>query len=133
MEASYKVYYRIALEDKAHVIGESLIKHCVQDIVFCVLGERYSKQVESLSLSNNTVTRRIADDIEIELIPCLQACNAYVLQLDESTNVAGLEILLVFVRNGAKAMTGKVSDAVAQIKNVAKNCNSTHCILHRYA
>lgn len=30
-------------------------------------------------------------------------------------------------------MTGKVSGAVARIKNVAKNCNSTHCILHRFA
>ncbi|GBM63552.1 Zinc finger BED domain-containing protein 5 [Araneus ventricosus] len=35
--------------------------------------------------------------------------------------------------DGAKAMTGKVSGVVARIKNVAKNCNSTHCILHRYA
>ncbi|GBO20834.1 Zinc finger BED domain-containing protein 5 [Araneus ventricosus] len=34
--------------------------------------------------------------------------------------------------DGAKAMTGKVH-GVVRIKNVAKNCNSTHCILHRYA
>ncbi|GFS47698.1 zinc finger BED domain-containing protein 5 [Trichonephila inaurata madagascariensis] len=33
----------------------------------------------------------------------------------------------------AKAMTGKVSGAVVRIKNFAKSCNSTHCILHRYA
>ena len=49
-EASYKVSYRIALAGEAHVIGESLIKPCVQDIVSCVLGERYSKQVESVCL-----------------------------------------------------------------------------------
>ncbi|GBL82374.1 Zinc finger BED domain-containing protein 5 [Araneus ventricosus] len=30
-------------------------------------------------------------------------------------------------------MTGKVRGVVARIKNVAKNCNSTLCILHRYA
>ncbi|GBN24791.1 Zinc finger BED domain-containing protein 5 [Araneus ventricosus] len=101
MEASYKVSYRISLAGEAHVIGESLIKPCVQDIVSCVLGESYSKQVESVSLSNNTVKKRIndiADDIELELTSRLQACNAYVLQLDESTDVAGLAILLVFVR-----------------------------------
>ncbi|GBO15784.1 Zinc finger BED domain-containing protein 5 [Araneus ventricosus] len=109
------------------------------------------------------------------------ACNPYALQLDESTDVAGIAIFLVFVRydfnkkiedlllcesvnidttgenifncidnfmttheinwgkcievcsDGAKAMTGKVRGVVARIKNVAKNCNSTHCILHRYA
>ncbi|GBO14121.1 Zinc finger BED domain-containing protein 5 [Araneus ventricosus] len=177
--------YRIALAGEAHVIGESLIKLCIQDIVSCVLGESYSKQVESVSLSNNTVKKRIndiADDIELELISRLQACNAYALQLDESTDVAEIAILLVFVRydfnkkteedlllcesvnintmgenifncidnfmttheinwgkcievcsDGAKSMTGKVSGVVARIKNVAKNCNSTRCILHRYA
>ncbi|GBM07660.1 Zinc finger BED domain-containing protein 5 [Araneus ventricosus] len=152
---------------------------------FTGTGESYSKQVESVSLSNNTVKKRIndvTDDIELELISRLQVCNAYALQLDESTDVAGLAILLVFVRydfnkkngedlllcesvnihateenifncidnfmttheinwgkcievcsDGAKAMTRKVSGGVARIKNVAKNCNSTHCILHRYA
>ncbi|GBN28542.1 Zinc finger BED domain-containing protein 5 [Araneus ventricosus] len=30
-------------------------------------------------------------------------------------------------------MAGKGSGVVARIKNVAKNYNSTHCILHRYA
>ncbi|GBM84908.1 Zinc finger BED domain-containing protein 5 [Araneus ventricosus] len=100
-EASYKVSYRIALASEAHVIGESLIKPCVQDIVSSVLGESCSKQVESVSLSNNTVKKRIndiADDIELELISRFQACNAYALQLDKSTDVAGLAILLVFVR-----------------------------------
>ncbi|KAF8789308.1 hypothetical protein HNY73_007252 [Argiope bruennichi] len=41
----------------------------------------------------------IPDDIEIEIISRLQAYNAYVSQLDESTDVAGLTILLVFVRS----------------------------------
>ncbi|GBO26869.1 Zinc finger BED domain-containing protein 5 [Araneus ventricosus] len=100
-EASYKVSCRIALAGEAHVIGESLIKPCVQDIVSCVLGQSYSKQFESVSLSNNTVKKRIndiADDIKLELISRLQACNAYALQLGESTDVAGLAILLGFVR-----------------------------------
>ncbi|GFT03211.1 zinc finger BED domain-containing protein 5 [Nephila pilipes] len=100
-EASYKVSHRIAPAGEAHVIGESIIKPCVQDIISCVLGESYSKQVESVSLSNNTVKRRInniTDDIELELISRLQACNVNELQLDESTDVAGLAILLVFVR-----------------------------------
>ncbi|GFT28395.1 zinc finger BED domain-containing protein 5 [Nephila pilipes] len=86
---------------EAHVIGESLIKPYVQNIVSCVLGESYCKQVESVSLSNNTVKKcinDIADDIKLELISRLQECNAYALQLDESTDVAVLAILLVVVR-----------------------------------
>ena len=35
--------------------------------------------------------------------------------------------------DGANAMTGKVNGTVERIKNVAKSCNSTNCILHRYA
>ncbi|KAF8797043.1 Zinc finger BED domain-containing protein 5 [Argiope bruennichi] len=36
--------------------------------------------------------------------------------------------------DGAKAMTGKVSGSVVRINNVAKKtCNSTDCILYRYA
>jgi hypothetical protein len=100
-EASYKVCYRIALAGEAHVIGESLIKPCVKDTVSCVLGEEYIKEVEAVSLSNTTVARRIddiSDDIKIELISRLHTCDAYALQLDESTDVAGLSILLVFVR-----------------------------------
>ncbi|GFS59115.1 zinc finger BED domain-containing protein 5 [Nephila pilipes] len=100
-EASYKVSHRIAPAGEAHVIDESITKPYVQDIISCVLGESYSKQVESVSLSNNTVKRRInniTDDIELELISRLQACNVNELQLDESTDVAGLAILLVFVR-----------------------------------
>lgn len=58
-------------------------------------------KVETVPLSNSTVSRRIkdlADDIQTELISRLQQCNGYSLQLDESTDVAGLAILLVFVR-----------------------------------
>ncbi|KAM7162926.1 LOW QUALITY PROTEIN: protocadherin gamma-B5-like, partial [Macrochelys suwanniensis] len=52
-------------------------------------------------LSNNTVACRIkdlADDIEKELVFRLKICHEYSLQLDESTDVSGLAVLLVFVR-----------------------------------
>uniref|UniRef100_K7G4R7 DUF4371 domain-containing protein n=1 Tax=Pelodiscus sinensis TaxID=13735 RepID=K7G4R7_PELSI len=182
-EASYKVSYRISLAEEAHAIGESL-KPCAKDIVMCMLDQESSKKVEAVPLSNNTVTRRIHDlaaDIEKELIFRLHLCDAYALQLDESTDVAGLAVLLVFVRydfnssiedlllceflqtnttgenifncintfmkthqirwekcvdvcsDGAKAMVGTVAGAVTRIKNVAPNCTSSHCILHRHA
>lgn len=40
----------------------------------------------------------MANDIKRELISRLRACVAYALQLDESIDIAGLAILLVFVR-----------------------------------
>uniref|UniRef100_K7FJM3 Zinc finger BED-type containing 5 n=1 Tax=Pelodiscus sinensis TaxID=13735 RepID=K7FJM3_PELSI len=166
---------------KHTLLGKSLIKPCAKDIVMCMLDQESSKKVEAVPLSNNTVTRRIHDlaaDIEKELIFRLHLCDAYALQLEESTDVAGLAVLLVFVRydfnssneedlllceflqtnttgetiyncinnfmkthqiswekcvdvcsDGAKAMVGTVAGA----KNVAPNCTSSHCILHRHA
>ena len=55
----------------------------------------------NLSPSNNTISRRIVDiarDIENELISRLYACDAYALQIDESTDEVGLAIIFVFVR-----------------------------------
>ena len=48
------------------------------------------------------VARRIDDTAsnkETQLISRIRDCDAYALQLDESTNVAGLAILLVFVQH----------------------------------
>uniref|UniRef100_K7FCX8 DUF4371 domain-containing protein n=1 Tax=Pelodiscus sinensis TaxID=13735 RepID=K7FCX8_PELSI len=184
-EASYKVSYHISLAREAHTIGESLVKPCAKDIVMCMLDQESSKKAEAVPLSNNTVTRRIHDlaaDIEKELIFRLHLCAAYALQLDESIDVAGLAVLLVFVHydfnrsieedlllceflqtnttgenifncinnvikthqiswekcvdvcsDGAKAMVGTVAGDVTRIKNVAPNCTSSHCILHRHA
>ena len=58
-----------------------------------------------MSLAYNTVTRRIVDiaeDIEYELISQLHACDAYALQMDESTDVARLVIALVSARYDIK-------------------------------
>uniref|UniRef100_A0A8C3HM34 Zinc finger BED domain-containing protein 5 n=1 Tax=Chrysemys picta bellii TaxID=8478 RepID=A0A8C3HM34_CHRPI len=100
-EASYQVSYRIALAGEAHTIGETLIKPCAKDIVMCMLSEQSGKKIDTVQLSNNTVARRIkdlADDIEKELVCRLKICRKYSLQLDESTDVSGLAVLLIFVR-----------------------------------
>ena len=183
--ASYKGSHRIILAGEAHTIAESLIKPVMTEVASCVLDEKSVEKLKSVSLSNNTVARRIDDiasNIETQLISTIRDCDAYALQLDESTDVAGLAILLVFMRypfdkgieddlllckslelrstgndmfnlidnfmkahdiswekcilvysDGAKSMTGKINGAVTKIKNVAKNCKSLHCIIHRYA
>jgi len=99
-EASYMVSYRIAQAGKAHTIAESLIKPCVTDIVSCMLDEKAVKKINTIPLSNDTVRRRINDIstyIKSELISRLK-WNNFSLQMDESTDVSGLAVLLVFVR-----------------------------------
>ena len=55
----------------------------------------------AVPFSNDTVTRRIKDlsaNINTELISRLQNCTS-ALQMDESTDVTGIAVLLVFVRH----------------------------------
>lgn len=184
-EASFMLSYRIARAGKSHTIAEDLLKPCIKEIVGCMLGQEAAKKVSSVQCSNNTISNRIhkiSDYIEEELIQRLKKCHAFSIQLDESTDVAGLAILLVIVRytfdqsieedfflctplqgnatgeeifniidcymrkqgldwdkcvdvcsDGAAAMVGKVKGTVSRIKNVAPNCSSSHCILHRHA
>ena len=55
----------------------------------------------AVPFSNDTVTRPIKDlaaNINTELISGLQNCT-FVLQMEESTDVTGIAVLLVFVRH----------------------------------
>jgi hypothetical protein len=54
-----------------------------------------------VQLSNNTVARRIQDlcnHIEDALLCRLRNCHEYSLQLDESTDVSGLAVLLILLQ-----------------------------------
>ena len=61
IEASYKASYCTALAGEAHPIAESPIKPVMAYVVSCVLDEAYVEKIKSVSLSNNTVSRRIVD------------------------------------------------------------------------
>ena len=107
VKASYLVALRIAEQKKPHTVGESLILPATKDIVRLMLGEQSAKKLNSLSLSNNTVQRRIEemstnirDQVvaEIKASPC-----GFSMQLDESTDVANCAQLLAFVRYVHKA------------------------------
>lgn len=184
-EASFLLSYRLARAGKPHTIAEDLIKPCMTEIVSCVLGEDAAKKVATVQCSNNVVSDRIhkiSDHIQDELVCRLKDSEMFAIQLDESTDVVGLSILLVFVRypfgrsieedlflcapletnttgeeifkvidsymsehhidwnkcidvcsDGAAAMIGKLKGTVTRIKNVAPNCSSSHCVLHRHA
>ena len=100
-EVSLRLAYKIGRAGGAHLIGERLIKPCLLETAECLWGARHVKQVAAIPLSNNTVSRRITDiSLWLERQVCgeLRDSPSWALQVDESTDVAGLAIMLVFVR-----------------------------------
>ena len=69
--ALYKASYCIALAGEAHTIAKSLIKPVMTEFASCVLNEEFVEKLKSVSLSINTIVRRIDDiasNIETQLI-----------------------------------------------------------------
>jgi hypothetical protein len=99
-EASYRVSYRVAKALEAHPIAENLICPCIKNVVQCMLGEKVSKKINIVPFSNKTLSRInniISSYVETTVVR-VKKSQYYALQLDESTDVANLVILLVFVR-----------------------------------
>uniref|UniRef100_A0A8D8UUY3 Zinc finger BED domain-containing protein 5 n=1 Tax=Cacopsylla melanoneura TaxID=428564 RepID=A0A8D8UUY3_9HEMI len=100
-EASFRLAYNIAQAGKPHTIAETLIKPSIIEVVSCVLGIDAAKKIEAVQCSNNIISDRIqkiSDHIEDESVRRLRESDFFALQMDESTDVAGLSILLVFAR-----------------------------------
>lgn len=101
VEASYRISYRIAKNGKNHTVAENLISGCIKDAVKCMLGEEYVGKIDKIPLSNNTVSRRIrdmSDDIETSVAQKIKKSPFFSIQVDESTDVASLSVLLVIAR-----------------------------------
>jgi hypothetical protein len=101
VEASYKVSLRIAKAEKPHTIGESLLIQAAKEMASSVLGEKVAKQLESIPLSSDNVSRRISDmasNVKEQLIEKVKASKYYSIQLDESTDVSNMAHLLTFIR-----------------------------------
>ena len=103
IEASYLVALRIAKAKKPHTIAEELLLPATKDIVRAMLGAEYVNKLNTISLSNNTVSRRIDDmsaDIMEQVIQEMKSAplGIFSIQLDESTDVANCSQLLVYVR-----------------------------------
>ena len=98
--ASYEISDIIAKAGKPHNIGETVILPAVSVIISSVMKQNASEIINSISLSNSSVFRRIdemAEDIEKQLIAKLK-CKQFALQLDESTLRDNEAILLAYVR-----------------------------------
>ncbi|XP_074980743.1 zinc finger BED domain-containing protein 5-like [Caretta caretta] len=92
--------YQVAKASEAHTIAESLIGPCIKDVVHCMLGEKAAKRIDMVPLSNNTLSRRInvmSSNVETTIVHRVKNSPYYAIQLDASTDVANLAILLLFV------------------------------------
>ena len=90
--ASYIASYEIAKQKKVHTIGEKLILPVMKKVVKIMIRKKESEKSNALSLSNNTVKRRIEDmsgDVLNQIVNQAKASPFYAIQLDESTDVAG--------------------------------------------
>ena len=102
IKASYEVSLLVAQNKKAHVIAESLIMPAAKILIRNLIGEESVAKLDSVSLSNNTVKRRIKEmsvDITDQVIAGVRDSKfGFALQLDESTDVTNCCQLLVYVR-----------------------------------
>jgi hypothetical protein len=79
-EASYKVTLKTDKAEKPYTIGQSLLLPAAKDIANSVLGEKVAKQLESVPLSNDTVSRRISDmasNVKVQLTEKARASKYY--------------------------------------------------------
>ena len=95
--ASYLISLRIAKAGKPHAVGETLVFPAIKDTIKVFFNDKSEKEIESIPISNSTVTRRI-DEISQWVENRVIESPFFSLQLDESTDVEGLCQLLVFVR-----------------------------------
>ncbi|XP_019202536.1 protein ZBED8-like [Oreochromis niloticus] len=102
LTASYEVAYLIAKQGKPHTTGETLMKPAALKMGNLILGTAAEGKLSQIPLSNDTVSDRIEDmskDILAQVVADLISSPAkFSLQLDESTDVANLSQLTVFVR-----------------------------------
>ncbi|KAK1339678.1 hypothetical protein QTO34_018232 [Cnephaeus nilssonii] len=103
IEASYLVALRIARAMKPYTITEDLLLPAAKDIVRVMIGDEFVMKLSAISLSNDTVCRRIDDmsaDILDQVIQEIKSAPLpiFSIQLDESTDVANCSQLLVYIR-----------------------------------
>jgi zinc finger BED domain-containing protein 5/7/8/9 len=101
VKASYIVSLQIAKQKKAHSIGEDLILPVMKEVVRIMIGDKEVKKLEPLSISNNTVKRRIVDmseDVLEQIVEKVNLSPYFSIQLDESTDIASQAQLLVYIR-----------------------------------
>lgn len=102
LKASYEVSLLIAKQKKPYTIGEDLVLPAAKTMIRCVLRDECAKKLNTISLSNSTVQRRI-EEMSVDILQQVicEICKSEVgfsIQLDESTDITNCAQLLVFAR-----------------------------------
>lgn len=99
--ASYEISQLIAETGYPHTVAEKLIVPAMKILASRICDKKQQNSINMLSLSNNTVKRRIveiADNIEETVVGRLKRCSFFSLQVDESTDISDNANLMCFVR-----------------------------------
>lgn len=91
MGASYEIALLIAKDKKPHTTGESLVKPYLLTACKTILNEKKCAKVAKISLSNDTIKRRIyeiAHDLKKQIIEKLNKSPFFSLQCDETTDIS---------------------------------------------
>ncbi|CAH1975362.1 unnamed protein product [Acanthoscelides obtectus] len=100
LKASCEIAFMIAKQKKPHTIGEELIKPYVLKATQIILGEGAEQKMKSISLSNNTIKRRIdeiAADIKSQIINKVKLSPFFAISCDESTDIVNCAQFIVYV------------------------------------
>ena len=98
LKASYLIALQIAKNKKPYTIGEDLIKPCMLQAYEVVLGKQAVQRLKVIPMSANIVKGRIkkmADNIENQVIKIIKNSPFYSIQLNESTDVNNKALLLL--------------------------------------
>ncbi|XP_068218989.1 protein FAM200C-like [Palaemon carinicauda] len=101
VEASYEISMLIAKSKKSHNIGETLIKPSILCAAQLILGKDSANKLSQISLSNDTVQRRIhelSQDIKEQTLELVRASPVFAIQFDETTDIAQCAQFLMYAR-----------------------------------
>uniref|UniRef100_A0A0L8H619 HAT C-terminal dimerisation domain-containing protein n=1 Tax=Octopus bimaculoides TaxID=37653 RepID=A0A0L8H619_OCTBM len=103
LKTSYKISKKSLPQKKPHNIGEQLILPCCRMIILNVFSQSELSKLKHISLSNDTNNRQIAEISENILSQVVakiknSTFNFFSIQLDESTDIANMAQLYIFVR-----------------------------------
>ena len=102
VKASFEVALLVAKSMKALAIGESLVMPATKILVKNVIRVEAASELETVSLSNNTVKNRMEEmpiDIADQVISSVKDTKfGFSMQLDESTDITNNAQLLVYTR-----------------------------------
>jgi len=101
VKTSFAVSLLIGKSGKPHTIAEDLILPAAKALVSIMISKEAANNLNLISLSNDTIKKRIdslSENIKEQLLRRINECDYFSLQLDENTDITNKSILLCYVR-----------------------------------